>query len=176
MININNENNVERCYELYEQETGEINSRIENEFEYSNFVIRLPGSVSESDSEEIEKIELINPVNIINAELINLEDLDIDQIRVTFELLVEVDYEAHISYRDLEYASYDREDDRWFNAQTINRVASESCRFPVEVQLEISRDENGYLYNPSIINIDINPRGDLDRIIISRFLEDEDTM
>jgi len=183
---MNNENNVKRCYELYEQETGKINREIQNkfkelkEFRDSNFVISLPG-VSEYDNEEVEKIEFIDPVNIINAELINPENLDnfdIDQIRVTFELLVEVHYEAEVSYRNLEAASYDREDGIIFNAPTENAVAHEFCRFPVEVQLEISRDENGYLYNPRRIDIDINinPRGNLDKITISQFVEDEYTM
>jgi hypothetical protein len=172
-------NNVEICYELYKQKENEIDYEIKNQFKDSNFVFNLDDSLIESGSEIIESIEVVDLVNIGNSELINPKDLDnfdVAQIIVTFELLVEVKYEIPINYRSLEFASRYREDDRYFGAETKNGFASGTRRFPVEIQLEISKNKDGYLCNPRIKDIDINPNGDLDEIIISEIVEYEDTM
>jgi hypothetical protein len=165
-------NEVDKCYELYRDKEDEIKGYIQNNFWELNFSIDLSGtSLIEWGSEEIE-VE-VNSVNIIDSSLVNIDDSDADQPSVVFELEAEVHYDAKVRYTSLEYAIYDREDDRYYGRETIHTVFTQSLKLNVEVTLTLSRDKDYSLCDADIEDITLDPNNTLGEIVIDTGFEDD---
>jgi hypothetical protein len=163
---------VDECYELYRDKEDEIKGYIQNNFWERNFSIDLSGtSLIEWGSEEIE-VE-VNSVDIIDSSLVNIDDSDADQPSVVFELEAEVHYDAKVSYRSLEYAIYDREDDRYYGTETIDTVFTQFLKLNVEVLLTLSRDKDYSLCDADIEDIILDPNNTLGEIVIDTGFEDD---
>jgi hypothetical protein len=163
---------VDECYELYSDKEDEIKEYIQNKFSALNFSIDLSGtSLIEWGSEEIE-VE-VNSVDIIASSLVNIDDSDADQPSVVFELEAEVHYDAKVSYESLEYAIYDREDDRYYGVETIDTVFTQSLKLNVEVTLTLFRDKDYSLCDADIEDITIDPNNTLGEIVIDTGFEDD---
>jgi hypothetical protein len=163
---------VDVCYELFDDKQDEIKEWIEDQFLELDFSIDLSGSsLIEWGSEEVE-VE-INSIDIINSSLVNIDDSDGDQPSVIFEVVAEVNYDAKVSYESLEFAIYDREDDKYYGVETIGTVLTESIKLNVEVILVLSRDKDYSLCDAEIENIDIDPNNTLGEIVIDTGFEDD---
>ncbi|MEG4068078.1 PIN domain-containing protein [Microcoleus sp. Pol11C2] len=163
---------VDACYELYSDKEDEIKEYIENIFSDLNFSIDLSGtSLIEWGSEEIE-VE-VKSVDIIDSSLVHIDDSDADQPSVVFELEAEVHYDAKVSYTSLEYAIYDREDDRYYGRETIDTVFTQSLKLNVEVTLTLSRDKDYSLCDADIEDITLDPNNTLGEIVIDTGFEDD---
>ena len=75
-------------------------------------------------------------------------------------------YDAKVSYESLEYAIYDREDDRYYGRETIDTVCTQSLKLNVEVTLTLSRDKDYSLCDANIEDITIDPNNTLGEIVI----------
>ncbi|MEG4149079.1 PIN domain-containing protein [Microcoleus sp. Pol12B5] len=160
------------CYELYSDKKDEIKEYIENKFSDLNFSMDLSGtSLIEWGSEEIE-VE-VKSVDIIHSSLVHIDDSDADQPSVVFELEAEVHYDAKVSYESLEYAIYDREDDRYYGVEKIYTVFTQSLKLNVEVTLTLFRDKDYSLCDADIEDITIDPNNTLGQIVIDTGFEDD---
>lgn len=163
---------VDVCYELFDDNQDEIKGYIEDQFSNLDFSIDLSGSsLIEWGSEEVE-VE-VNSIDIINSSLVNIDDSDEDQPSVIFEVVAEVNYDARVSYESLEFAIYDREDDKYYGGETINTVLTESIKLNVEVMLILSRDKDYSLCDAEIENVDIDPNNTLGEIVIDTGFGDD---
>jgi hypothetical protein len=163
---------VDVCYGLFDDKQDEIKGFIEDQFSNLDFSIDLSGSsLIEWGSEEVE-VE-VNSIDIINYSLVNIDDSDEDQPSVIFEVVAEVNYNAKISYESLEFAIYDREDDKYYGGETINTVLTESIKLSVEVTLILSRDKDYSLCDAEIDNVDIDPNNTLGEIVIDTGFGDD---
>lgn len=163
---------VEVCYKLYRNKEDEIKRYIEDKFSDLDFSIDLSGtSLIEWGSEEIEVT--VNSVDIIDSSLVKIDDSDLDQPSVVFELEAEVNYDANVSYESLEYAIYDREDDMYYGGETIDTVFTQSIKLNVEVTLTLSRDKDYSLCDADIEDITIDPNNTLSKIVIDTGFEDD---
>jgi len=163
---------VDVCYALFVGKETEIKEYIESKFSNLDFSIDLSGSsLIEFGSEEVE-VE-VNSVDIINSSLVNIDDSDADQPSVIFEVMAEIKYDANVSYESLEYAIYDREDDRYYGEETINTVFTESIMLSVEVTLILSRDKDYSLFDAEIENVEIDPNNTLGEIVINTGFGDD---
>ncbi len=163
---------VDVCYELYNEKEDEIKKYIESSFSDLDFLIDLSGTgLIESGSEEIE-IEVCS-VDIIDSSLVSIDDSDVDQPSVIFELLVQVDYDAKVRYKSLEYAIYDREDDKYYGGETINMVFPQSTKVNVEASLVLTRDKDYSLCDADIDDIIIDPNNILGEIVVDTGFIDE---
>jgi len=163
---------VDVCYALFVGKETEIKEYIESKFSNLDFSIDLSGSsLIEFGSEEVEV--KVNSVDIINSSLVNIDDSDADQPSVIFEVMAEIKYDANVSYESLEYAIYDREDDRYYGEETINTVFTESIMLSVEVTLILSRDKDYSLFDAEIENVEIDPNNTLGEIVINTGFGDD---
>lgn len=163
---------VDVCYELYSDKEDEIERYIEDNFLDLDFSIDLSGtSLIEWGSEEIEV--KVNSVDIVDSSLVHIDDSDSDQPSVVFELEVEVNYDANVSYMSLEYAVYDREDDTYYGGETIDTVFTQSIKLNVEVTLTLSRDKDYSLCDAEVEDITIDPNNTLGEIVIDTGFEDD---
>jgi hypothetical protein len=163
---------VEVCYELYRNKEDEIKRYIEDNFSDLDFSIDFSRtSLIEWGSEEIEVT--VNSVDIIDSSLVKIDDSDLDQPSVVFELEAEVNYDANVSYKSLEYAIYDREDDMYYGGETIDTVFTQSIKLNVEVTLTLSRDKDYSLCDADIEDITIDPNNTLGEIVIDTGFEDD---
>ena len=97
---------VEVCFELYNEKEDEIRAYIWKNFPDLDFSIDLSGtSLIKWGSEEIE-VE-VNDIDIGMISLVHIDDSDVDRPSVIFELEVGIDYDAKVSYERLEYVIYD---------------------------------------------------------------------
>ncbi|WP_353930576.1 PIN domain-containing protein [Okeanomitos corallinicola TIOX110] len=163
---------VDVCYELYRDKENEIERYIEDKFSDLDFSIDLSGSsLIEWGSEEIEVN--VNSVHIINSSLVEIDDSDLDQPSVVFELEAEVNYDANVSYESLEYAIYDREDGMYYGGETIDTVFTQSVKLNVEVMLTLSRDKDYSLCDADVEDITIDPNNTLGEIVIDTGFKDD---
>ncbi|MTJ09644.1 PIN domain-containing protein [Anabaena sp. UHCC 0204] len=163
---------VDVCYELYRDKENEIERYIEDKFSDLDFSIDLSGSsLIEWGSEEIEVN--VNSVYIINSSLVEIDDSDLDQPSVVFELEAEVNYDANVSYESLEYAIYDREDGMYYGGETIDTVFTQSVKLNVEVMLTLSRDKDYSLCDADVEDITIDPNNTLGEIVIDTGFKDD---
>lgn len=164
---------VNVCYKLFNEKQDEIKEQIKDQFLTLDFSIDLfDNSLIEWESEEIE-IE-INSIDIIDSSLVSIDDFDEDQPSATFEVVAEVNYKAKATYESLEFATYDREDDKYFGGETTNRVFKKSIKLSsVEVTLGFFRDKEYSLCNPEIENVNIDPNNTLGQIVIDTGFYDD---
>jgi hypothetical protein len=163
---------VNVCYELFDDQEDEIKEHIEDQFSNLDFSIDLSGSsLIEWGSEEVE-VE-VNSIDIINSSLVNIDDSDEDQPSVIFEVVAEINYDARVSYESLEFAIYDREDDKYYGGETIDTVFTESIKLSVEVTLVLSRDKDYSLCDAEIEDVDIDPNNTLGEVVIDTGFVDD---
>lgn len=144
----------------------------EENFSDLDFSIDLSGtSLIEWGSEEIEV--KVNSVDIIDSSLVHVDDSDSDQPSVVFELEAEVNYDANVSYRSLEYAIYDREYDMYYGGETVDTVFTQSIKLNVEVTLILSRDKDYSFCDADVDDITIDPNNTLGEIVIDTGFADE---
>ncbi len=156
---------VDACIELYSDKEGEIKEYIEDNFWNLEFSIDLSASsLVEWGSEEIE-VE-VNSVEINESSLVHIDDSDVDQPSVVFELESTVNYDAKVGYTSLEFATYDKEDDVYYGTQKIETVFPQSITLTVEVTLMLSRDKDYSLCDADIEDITIDPNRTLGEIVI----------
>lgn len=154
----NDSDDFGKCYELYEDKKDEIKEEIRKNFPGLKFSLYLDDSAIKWGSEKIEV--LVNSVDIIYCSLININDLDdfdVNQLLVTFELVANIHYDANITYISLENEFYDREEGRYGGSEQINIIIPQSCVLEVEVTLAMSRGKDDTLCCPVIKDININP-------------------
>lgn len=156
---------VDACYKLYNQQEESIKEQISKSFQELNFSVDFfDSSLIAWDNQDVEVD--VNSVSINNSSLIHIDDSDTDHPFVVFELSVDVNYKANVHYEDLEYATYDREDNCFFGGEMINTIFSESTKMAIEVSLSLSRGVDYSLCKAEIEEIVLDPNKTLGEIII----------
>ncbi|NES96832.1 MAG: DUF4935 domain-containing protein [Desertifilum sp. SIO1I2] len=160
------------CYDLYNQKEEKIKKYIADNFLDLEFSLDRSGtSLIEGGSEEIE-VE-VNSVDITRTSLVDIDDFDAEHPLVVFELDAEVNFSAKVSYVSLEYATYDREYETYYNVEKISMVSKESIILNAEVTLTLSRDKYDSLCDSDIKSINIDPNNNLGEIIIDTGYDDD---
>lgn len=160
---------VDVCYQLYRQKEDQIKRDIQDNFSNLDFSIDLSDTIFiESGSETIKIV--VDSVNITGASLVYINNSNVEQPSVLFNLEVKVNYDATVSYESLEsgifYGQY------YVNeTETINTVFPQSLNFNVEVTLTLYRDKNDCLHDADRTKINIDPNNILHEIVVDKILE-----
>ncbi|MEM7590971.1 MAG: hypothetical protein AAF383_05540 [Cyanobacteria bacterium P01_A01_bin.83] len=106
---------------------------------------------------------------------VELEDktlVEIDDETMTFELDVEVSFLADVSYDSLEFAVFDREDDRYYNVEREKEEVDQNVIILTEIHISYQRDTSGDLLLYKIIDFWLDPHNSINtNEIDSRFHE-----
>lgn len=154
----------DECYELFHDIENEIIEKIINEFPTLNFTIERIDISIEWGSEKIQVSEV--EVEIIDTTLIDIKNYTTNQILVTFDLEINVDYVAITNYISTNQKYIKEDDDYYIYSEPMVATNPQSCNTHVEITLKLSRDEDNTLCNPFIESIYLNPDNNLDEIII----------
>ena len=167
----------DECYELFYEKQDEIKEEIKKKFLEFNFLIDINDSSLELGSVKtqinVNTVYIIGSslIHIIKSSLIHIDDFDINQVLVIFELGVAIGYDAKINYTSLVYEDYDEEYEMPSfvkeEREIIIQAPYEPIILNVEITLMLSRSQNDTLCDPVIKDVNINPNNNLNEIFIS---------
>lgn len=152
---------IDLYYECLDENLSKITQEIANKF-----VDEIEFSISDAytyewGSEDIE----------VKVELVEIDDrsiVDIEDNFLVFELSVDICFTANISYDSLEMAIWDKEDQRYYNVETIEETVEQNITIPVEVELLYNQQD----FSCQIENITLDPQKSIKNIEIKREGED----
>ncbi len=122
------ENNTQKIEEIIEDNRKDIISVIEQ-----NFVDNFPSDgFDNSQGFEYE----INSIERTESYIEEYSILQIFDNVATVELSVPMDYDLDVSYYNTDTGWYDKEDDRWYGVEHVNREISDNCTLTVIVEIE----------------------------------------
>jgi predicted nucleic acid-binding protein len=150
---------LDLCYEYLENNLKAIEQKIADQFLEIEVVLSDAYEFVEFGSEDIE-IE-VHSVKIIDKSLVN-----VDKPFIIFELRAEISFSANISYDSLEMAVWDKEDERYYNVETVEDRVDQTITLPVEVELSFSIDNLGNISIDEIENVTLNSHQSIDTIEI----------
>lgn len=166
------EDEIEKCYEFLEDNIHTVKQEITNQFPELDFSVDLSSlGYVEWGTEEIETTVI--SVVIQDTSLIDIDESDSNELQIIFELQVKVEFTADVSFFSLEFAIYDKEDDRYYGGETIDIQVDQSIDLPVEVSLSVSRDKDYTLSSGDIGEVILDPNGLVGCISVTTGWEDE---
>ncbi len=177
-INKDNSNDLEefnKCYELFGEKEDEIKEDIKNQLPDLKFSIDIN---EESIKWDVEKVEVfVSPVDIFDSSLIHIQDFNddgVNEVLATFELIVVLDYHAHVTFTSLNSKLYDSEERRYGVSKKSLVVLPQLHYLDVELTLGMSRDKDNNLCNPFIKLIHLYPNSSSgNEIVLDTSLADE---
>lgn len=143
-----NEKIVEK---IKESITGQFD--IVKDYLIENYNEEIGYQISQNYIHQFDELEYDEAPIIDKIELENIYFSDIGEDSSTVQIVVNINLELNLSYIDYDMATYDREDDVWFNANPENLNLVLNTEFEFEASFEYELDE-GELINIEFTGID----------------------
>lgn len=83
----------------------------------------------------------VEKVTVKSIDALDVYLVDVDKNTASFDLLYRITFSADVSYKDLSYAIYDKEERRYYNVEQINRTIERPIQIPAQVKIGFSREE-----------------------------------
>lgn len=99
----------------------------------------------------------VNDIKVLELKLLDPYLVDVGKLTFIFNLLYEIQYVAYITIEDYSFASYDKEDNRYYNVKEVEEKVNDVIELYVNV--EIKYDE--MLKNGKISNIELESHKDI---------------
>ena len=97
---------IDICYQILDDHLNTIKEQIEDSFVQKEFT--LDDELSYCVDFGSEEIDIdVDTINIIDRYIVSIDDSEVENPLLTFELKVDISYTAHISYNSTEYAFWD---------------------------------------------------------------------
>jgi len=166
-IEEDNPDDLEICSDALDENFDLVEEKITEQFIELDFYIdvRSQETMFEWDSEKVE-VE-VSQITLINSSIIDIDDSNPDNPLVTFDLEVEIDFDAEIEYRSLEKAIYDVGEDTFLGGEMIEETINDNVTASVEVSMSFTRDRNYTLEFEDIVDVVLDPSGSISIIEIS---------
>ena len=157
---------IDFCYETLEEVSIQVNEEISNQFTGLQFTLSddFANGCVKWDSEYIEV--QVDSVDIIDKSLVSVNDDEPDNPLVIFELKVDIFFTADISYDSLEMAIWDKEDQKYYNSESIKEEVHQRVTVPVEVELNFFRNSSYKLCLNKVERVDLDPNKSMGTIVI----------
>lgn len=149
--------NINLYYEFLDNNFEQFKQKITGNFEELEFSLGGGYDFADWGSEEIE-------VTVESIELKEKTLVEINDEIMAFELNIEISFLADVRYDSLEFAIFDREDDRYYNVERAEEQVPQQIIIPVEVHLSYSINPSGDLLLDEIIDIWLDPHNSISTI------------